>query len=718
MRRLLLALLLVASCEEATEVGPVSVAPPPLLDAAPEDAGEEAFVQRVLPLVWGRRARGAAEVRVLAELARSGGREQLVRAMARSPEYLLQQEQFLKDTLGVARLGFSSNPVCYGTALRSKPTADLAAAVRDLGPFDTSTEAPFTLLDLLRSSLVLDDLSPFLRAHLIGSLTRALDDMHLLAALSQRRNRAEQFMSRYVGRRMSCLGCHNSDTSVTDSPDPALDRTWQPKGSFERALFGRSAGLADVEEMAGFFRRKGVLAGYTYTHDDLEERVRVEKDEGVLPFGWDPACGEFLPPDQIRPDDAVHLDGTPITATFIHDYGSNANIFALEGHLRAGFDQLRARGLVVADTGDVSAEAGLGWLVGASLANQLWSEAFGAPLTLSHGFPRNRWQLEILQALGDTFVAGGFSWLDLIVSVATHPYFNGRPSESAGYRPVFDPFEDEHLPVEDRRNTLGNTLHRSNARVLLHSAYTAMGWPAVPEYLIYYMEPSAQLQRTAGVFLKPGDPGFGGVSFQSLLGWESLFGACADLNTQVACPLSPILENPYAEVATVCELCNSRGAACDWDARCCDVAWDAYCGDFCDTGDPEVFDLATFPRLEPPGNGDLIRRLLDAAPVGATLGDAVSVLKDQLLARPGIGDAAERAVLEAVAGAPFDAPLTSALEPGLRLVCGALLASPQFLLAGDPGATPEELSEVPAFTLVGLSEAELRAELEATFSPP
>jgi hypothetical protein len=665
----------------------------------PVDAGDAAFVQRVIPIMWGRRATSSQEVAAFTDAVEQRGRESLVRAMARSPEYLDWWELQTRDLLLVSRLGFAANPPCYGrrSGERDEPIADtdeLARFVRDNPPegsvfqpaeFDPHFSGEFTMRDLIRSSLVLDDLGPVFQAHLIAHLTRALDDMRLLAAMSQRRNRVETFEIAYLGRRMPCLTCHNGEFAVTDNLDPALDRHWPPDGHFEKAIYGASTGLESIDDLTGFFRRKGVLGGYVYTHDDPNEKSRINALETTRPWGWDTSCGNFVLQAATLEDDSLSSDGvTPQSSFFGFDRSQSASIWDLEAQLRTGLNELGS-------DGPLTSPRAFATLTALNLADRLWAAGLGQRLTVATGFARNPYQQEILKVVSEPLMAGRLSLIDTLVAVTGHPYFNGAmPADSADYRAVFDPFVADHLPSEERRNSIGHTLRRMPARMLLRAASAALDWPKPPEYLLYYMSPDARLQRDTGVFLKPGDPGFSGISFQSALAWENHLGLCQDLAAAPVCPLVPILENEQAVLATGCEICRSRNAACDWDARCCDVDWTLYCDDTCSTGDPKTIDFTTWPTLDQPSGPDWLAQLISGGAI-SSYREAVTLLKDRLLAEP-IIEEDEVAALEALLERSLDDPLDSDAETRVRRVCGALLQTPQFTFLGGPGAA---LADIP-----------------------
>lgn len=117
-----------------------------------------------------------------------------------------------------------------------------------------------------------------------------------------------------------------------------------------------------------------------------------------------------------------------------------------------------------------------------------------------------------------------------------------------------------------------------------------------------------------------------------------------------------------------------------------------------------------YARCEEEGTTDFIDQLvgLARATPGATVGDAVTALKDRLL-NEGVRDAAEQAALEQLLGLPLTAPVPEDLESRLRTVCGAFIITPQFVLAGVDSfdaATP------PNLTVSGAAFPDHCAEIE------
>jgi hypothetical protein len=98
MRALLLVGLLGCNPERADE-------PAPIAPEATCDAGDDAWVTRAMPVLWGRRPHGAAEIAIWSDLASTYGREAVVRAMMADQEAIGWWREWMTDALYVARGG-------------------------------------------------------------------------------------------------------------------------------------------------------------------------------------------------------------------------------------------------------------------------------------------------------------------------------------------------------------------------------------------------------------------------------------------------------------------------------------------------------------------------------------------------------------------------------------------------------------------------------------
>jgi hypothetical protein len=224
---------------------------------------------------------------------------------------------------------------------------------------------------------------------------------------------------------------------------------------------------------------------------------------------------------------------------------------------------------------------------------------------------------------------------------------------------VYDPWVNSDADAERRLNGSGDAVHALSTRTAARAAYSALAWPDTPLYdfpnvgdcdeapcnelsfycssfgaccaeeILYCQQgaerPDAALaaeerafQRATGQFLKNAERGFRGLDFQARLEWENRFGLC-----QAPAGLA---------------------------------------------GPTDFVD-------------DLIAR---AATDNGTVRDVVLALKDRLISDATIDDASEKPALEALFGTSLDMPASAVtgLEDKTRRVCGAIVSSPQFLLAG------------------------------------
>ena len=620
------------------------------------DNGDEAFARRAMLHILGRRPVSVVEERVLADMISQVGRESFIRGLMNEPDYVYQWTPFLADHLYVNRIGARFNEVCsqetllYGFASEvGEPQADLAAHVRDNAALETPFYAEWTLMDLLRSTIVLDDMTPAFRAQLYTRQTSRLIDFHKDSSeVAWRRIYSDLFARTYLGRRLDCLTCHNSEWSVTDHPDAALDRFFPLPGHVEKALFGSSAGRA-IQDIDAFFRLGGVFAV-----DFLPEGPTdfYAYGTGVSPWGITPACGQFIHPNDVGPDPLG------MRAYLGADLGDQATIFDLEAILRAGFEGLRGQPtLPVAADGNVAPENALAWMVSSHIANAVWTRVHGSPLTAPHDFPRTNEQRDVLLAMTQRFVQSGYSLRELVVFSLLHPTFNAAAPADCNLDPyvfgrLFNPWVVDDEDKTRENNSVGDLVLRAPSRSLVSAASHALGWRlerndwgefeideswfeggeeglAFAAGLAEMMTRWREFEIDHGAFVMDGETGFRGANFRESLAWEERFGACED--------------------PTPDGLFGSRA-------------------DYID----QLVSLGTeYPFL-----------------------DMAVTLKDRLLGAPAIDDE-ELVWLEAVSGASFtalDEAADNGRERALRRLCAVWLASPQFQLDGTaldkPGLVP------------------------------
>jgi hypothetical protein len=640
---------------------------PPVVTTTAEahlcDAGDEAFVKRVIPLMWGRKAGSIREVAVLLQILQGSDRPTLIQRMARSPEYLQRWWYFFQDALAVNRASKRSNALCYQTPLLPMVTPDLAIHVRDSDPNDTSYASPWNMADVMLSALMLDDLSPLYLAELFGqqgTVVVPLDEPY--EEHVNRKNYAAIFQKSYLHRRMECMACHNSNFSVTGSDDPALDRTWEIPGYFEQAIFGDHTGRA-VEDLRPFFRSGGLLTLEEIPHEEGPSEWNLAP--GRAPWGIAMDCGHYVD------ENSIETDPLEATGFFINDYGDTANIWHLEASLREGFDALRDGTLDAPDPSaplELDGAESFAHLVSVNIADQVWEEATGARLTIGNYFPRNQEQRDILMGLTQALVDNEFSLVALLVATTTHPLFNQAPpavcDADTAYPlpPVFDPYTVDYDDPSLRGNGVGDTVRRLPTRTLVWSVTHAMRWTPVPDFFGfgegYKLPPAGAFLRDIGAYLKDTSTGFSGIDFRSALAWETAYGACTD----------PKLEGDQGPIAH---------DESDWVTQIVSQATDAH-----------------------------------------TLEDGVRALKDRLLTDPTLDAPEERSLLEALIGVPLNTPITN--NPGaktaLRRACAAFVASPQFLLEGDAG--PDRVGTAAGLVVTGTSFEDYCKGMESVLFEP
>lgn len=477
------------------------------------DAGDAAWVQRALPLMWGRRAHGAAEVAAWSAMARAHGREAVIEAMAADPEYVAAWRDWVTDALGVARTGDKAHRTCFASPLREVHDGALTARIaRTPETWNEPPVEPFNMADVITDALIADDLSAAWRAHLFARMARPVQGANvseLELEYNRRVNFGETFYETYLNRNLDCVLCHNSRYSVTDARDARDDLTWQLPGHHERALLGNDITF-DKDTAYGIFRHARVVRDFG----------------GRRPWGMDPECGRFYSPSNAGFDlDPLGSD----EVFFVHRYGPEGSVWQVERLLGAGVAALAAGGLAVADDGSVDGRESFAYLLGARIVDEVVESALGGKLTIAHGFPRNLEQAARLQTLTDRFVESRFSLRTLLTEVATDPLFNAGMPEACGtdayaLPPVVNPWSVEDDDPARRPNSPGDLAHRHLARVLQRSVHHHLGWEAPPAWGL--TESELELQAAIGVWLRESQPGFNGTDYQGLLAFTTRYGTC------------------------------------------------------------------------------------------------------------------------------------------------------------------------------------------------
>lgn len=492
---LILAACLLSACgDDPLASHPAPAAPPDDPAAAVEAcrADAESFVSSTMPLLHGRRPLGSTEVRLLARLvddldARGrDGRRELAWALADGDDHRRRWTSELLDLLRVRRAGHRALARCYGERGPAAESPELAQFVQGHPPTEPFPGGPFTMRDLIESSLRADDLRPLLKADLLVRMVAPIDDANTppdALELARRTNLGRAFEATYLGRRFECLSCHTDEASVTDHPDPALDRFWPVAHGLERAVYP-----SDEATMHAAFRWEGFADGE------------------VAPWGAD-GCGSFS---------LEHADDPlPTAAWLAGELPPGADALDLQARLSEGIERLVADGWSDAPADPAQA---LAQLVVLHLADGLWTAAHGHALTLDHGTPRNAAQSERLRSLAIALVRSRFSLRTVLVELATDAYADQAvpaECEQGGPEPlpaVFDPFTDA--------NGAGHRVHRRDPLALHDEAYRMLG-RALPGLVI--TEPGFEAEQVAalGAYLEESRPGHDGLDLLGALTWEA-----------------------------------------------------------------------------------------------------------------------------------------------------------------------------------------------------
>lgn len=656
MKRALLLAFVIACGSDVAPVEPPIDAPiePPPTPFTECDSEPTAYIRDAFLAITGRRPHGQAEIEVYHQLwtkAEEQGldpRATVSAALTNAPEFASRWETVMMDAVRVQRTNAQNMVGCWGTPGVASVTPEIARRIRDS---NASTESAqnnaATMLDVARSALALDDISTIYRAQLFNLVSLPPGTANATpqaAELAQRADLGATFDSAWLRRDTVCLGCHNSQASVTDSDDPALDRHWPVAGLPENKVYGTTIERDAGTRAHGVFRVSGF--------------VNVG---GNTPWGLSPNCGTFIDSTTSPIGDDIAGIDTKLGSIS----GKRTTVYDLDVALKHGFDRLRGHGPTLVDGAILDPDEALAWLVTLSMTEEVWREIVGGPLTIANGFPRNPASSELLSSLATELAVSGYSLKHLVAKITTTDLFSRRAPEAGcgtpySYPAVYDPWTTSEQDPAKRGNGPGDAVAWLAPRSMAIAASGAL-WngttliQAFPsdggsfctgscdeltnfcqqgfcceeaEQVCLGQPPtnvdSIAFQRSVGVYLRNSEPGFRGLSFQARLAWEDRFAACS----------------------------------------------------------------------KPDGTPDFLDELVATAATKpeATAADLVLAIKDRIINEPVI-QAGEDAPLAALLG-PLTASATSVDPVALRHYCGVLLASPQFTLSGVPGRD----GEVPLLT--------------------
>lgn len=671
---------------------------------------EQAFVRRAILGVLGRRPYSQAEVNLYVDVINAvdeldgvtaadklnppgsdlrRSRKLVLRALFAQPDYVDNWQELYRDIIKVQRIEEQYNAGCFATPLAPDAVA-AARYVRD-NPPTAEGASPFSMYDVIKGSIALDDVTPIFTANLFAMMTKTYLGANALPValeLTRRRDFGAWFDAVYLHRDVVCLGCHNSEFSVTQSADPLKNRHFPLGPLLEKSLFGASTGPSarggypGGDRMHAPLRFNGFVNDCDPTPHTQEEAEQVFYNPGCAspeepvyfclaevicssdfpargvstPWSLTEECGRFQDPAKVK------VDIAGVEAQFGSVKGLKTTVWDLAPALRAGFEKLRVGGLGVDAAGEVAdPDEAFAYLTSMTIAEKVWLQVVGTPLTIPTRFPRNAAARNQLQVLTEAFIGSGFSNRALLEAVLASPYANmaspnaGCGDDAYAAPAVFDPWViAEEDPIK-RKNSAVDAVVSLPARTATQAFYKALGWqlpstsfpdlywtdpedPALP-----FLESERQFQAEVGFYLKNAEPGFRGFDFQARLGWENRFATCTKL--------------PYV--------------------------------------------------IGP----DFIDELVAGITPLTTLEDLVRALKDRMVGGGHLDQALEVPALEALLGSGLDTLASESEQPelALRRACGVIASSPQFLLNGIP---PEDTSEVPALTPVSASYVTVCAELQ------
>ncbi|MEQ1502569.1 MAG: hypothetical protein ABMB14_10075 [Myxococcota bacterium] len=302
-----------------------------------------------------------------------------------------------------------------------------------------------------------------------------------------------------------------------------------------------------------------------------------------------------------------------------------------------------------------SDKAAVAALLATNITNEVVEEVMGERLVLAHGFPRNVDQRDTLEHLTAVFAAD-WSLADLLREIVLSEAFGRRAPEVATVDYALprlpNPFSlqgpTDTAPAATH-NSVGDFVHRYSIPSLLVAVDQALGWPGPQIVGNGSVFPRQRDLANAGRYESVLRPGTDTVDFAGLTAWEELAGTCRKPASVAVASVEPDPAHPTSGPYT-----SNENQWIDW------------------------IDVASAE-----GHGETIEAV-------------VTALKDRLLGDPTL-EPDEAALIEQVfAGSSLSGTYKSTMEDQLRLVCSAMLKSPQFVLGGIEHAPPIP-DQPPAF---------------------
>ncbi|MAI77807.1 MAG: hypothetical protein CL917_02595 [Deltaproteobacteria bacterium] len=611
-----------------------------LLGCMPEpdtdDNGDRSWAQQAVPELLGRKIRGWEETDVLAQAVGLLGRSKVSQAIMFDDAFRIYWSEILIDHIQTQRPGASGNRTgvtsCWNTPMAGPDSGDLARwiethhpdgtlAVSAASPYLGARPYDFNMVDIIRSSIELDNLSPIYLSNLIPFV---MNEGYNNVATERL---GGEFDEIYLGRPQSCMTCHNENYSASDLPD--WKRTFQPFPKVETKVFGGALGSAETLASSHAIFNPEIRGGDFYPWDIDPSCVRKSGDplQGLR--------------QSIPGSGGAYTKLGSVTGTGKH-------ILDLEEALRDGVQSLSGSAINSfvneGESTDLSDNEALAYLLALKITDNLWQEVMGERLTVVHGYSRNSQQRETMRFLAeDKLIAERWSLRNVLEAILTSRWFNRSApyvgdstiNHSAYHLPmVLDPWlakaPGETSEPINNFNGQGRVVHRYSPRNLIRSAGTALGHASLPAHFAAGSGTDRKFLENLGQYLNDYSPGTRSVDFQGMMSWAARYGSC---------------QTPTdTDTDWINELTSAAG---EWDAL--------------------------HPTEPPITLRDLSLTMKDWLVGEATLDHDVSA---------GTESDAIEALFGIDLDTPLNSISPSFLEDRARLYCGSLISSPHFMLAG------------------------------------
>lgn len=366
---------------------------------------------------------------------------------------------------------------------------------------------------------------------------------------------------------------------------------------------------------------------------------------GAKPWGVDTACAPSLTELRAEAPHPTPALGVPFVALAGTPAGAQPNHMLFVDRLTEGYAALPAY-LTSDETGTAYARAifqdtllrrdepargtqpaaGMAGALAMEIVDDVHEEVFGTRLTLSHGLHRNNdqatWHIGLLRA----FVRADGTWSlhDLLRTMVLSPQFNRLapkldPEPPYDGEPVFNPYSVAEVEVAKQKNGTGDLVHRWSLQNLARSVTASLGWG----YGVHGSAYDGQTSRFA-------DPT-----------WMERIGQRVN---SVRRGFSTWSSASWAVWDERVGQCRATNIATDWITH--------------------------------------VTREATAGPAPKSWLWLFSRIKDQLLAEP-VLRSFEYTQLQTLTGAALDGPVSGPnVEAIARQYCGALLTTPDYLVAG------------------------------------